>query len=63
MDKKIALFTVLAFAAVFAMFAPMDSVAAQTTDAMPDGEDGEHEGKTCPFKKEKSASVSASFDI
>ncbi|MCE2507238.1 MAG: hypothetical protein J4F36_12390 [Nitrosopumilaceae archaeon] len=62
MDSRITLFTVLALAAVFAMALPMDSVYAQTTDIMPDGEGGDGEGKSCPFKN-KTASVNTGLNI
>ena len=43
---------VIALAAVFAIASPMDMATAQTSDAMPNGEEeyeGEHkEGKVCP---------------
>jgi len=67
MDSKIAMFSVLALAAIFAMILPMDSAVAQTSDISPDGEgeykDGEHEGKSCPFKDKKRASVNADLNI
>ncbi len=64
MDSKIAMFSILALAAIFAMALPIDSVVAQTSDVSPDGEggDGEHEGKSCPFKN-KTASVNAGLNI
>ena len=67
MNAKIAMFSILALAAIFAMLLPMDSAVAQTSDISPDGEgkykDGEHEGKSCPFKDKKKASVNADFNI
>ncbi len=67
MNSKIAMFSVLALAAIFAMILPMDSAVAQTSDIAPDGEgeykDGEHEGKSCPFKDKKRASVNADLNI
>ncbi len=67
MNSKIAMFSVLALAAIFAMLVPMDSAVAQTSDISPDGEgeykDGEHEGKSCPFKDKKRASVNADLNI
>ena len=62
MDSKIAMFSILALAAIFAMTLPMDSVYAQTSDIMPDGEDGEHEGKSCPSKN-KTASINFGLNI
>ncbi|WP_428325453.1 hypothetical protein [Nitrosopumilus sp.] len=62
MDSRIALFTVLALVAVFAMALPMDSVYAQTTDILPDGEGEDGEGKSCPFKN-KTASVNTGLNI
>jgi len=46
------------------MALPMDTALAQTTDVSPDGEGeyGEHEGKSCPFKN-KTASVNAGLNI
>ncbi len=67
MNSKIAMFSVLALAAIFAMLLPMDSAVAQTSDISPDGEgeykEGEHEGKSCPFKDKKKASVNADLNI
>ena len=66
MDSKIAMFSILALAAIFAMALPMDSAVAQTSDISPDGEgeykDGDHEGKSCPFKN-KTASVNTGLNI
>jgi hypothetical protein len=66
MDSKIAMFSILALAAIFAMALPMDTAVAQTSDVSPDGEgeykDGNHEGKSCPFKN-KTASVNAGLNI
>ncbi len=64
MDSKIAMFSILVIAAIFAMALPMDSAVAQTSDISPDGEggDGEHEGKSCPFKN-KTASVNTGLNI
>jgi hypothetical protein len=67
MDSKIAMFSILALTAIFAMALPMDSAVAQTSDISPDGEgeykDGDHEGKSCPFKDKKRASVNADLNI
>ena len=65
MKYTVALFTVLAFAAIFAMITPMDIAVAQSSNAMPDGEykDGDHEGKSCPSKDKKSASVDVGTNI
>ena len=66
MDSKTVMFSVLALAAIFAMALPMDSAVAQTSDVSPDGEgeykDGDHEGKSCPFKN-KTASVDVDLNI
>ena len=62
MDSKIAMFSILALAAIFAMALPMDSVYAQTSDIIPDGEDGDNEGKSCPSKN-KTASVNPGLNI
>ena len=66
MDSKIAMFSILALAAIFAMALPMDTAVAQTSDVSPDGEgeykDGNHEGKSCPLKN-KTASVNAGLNI
>lgn len=57
MKYTAALFTVLAFAAIFAMVTPIDIAVAQSSNAIPDGEykDGDHEGKSCPSKDNKTA--------
>jgi len=66
MDSKTVMFSVLALAAIFAMALPMDSAVAQTSDVSLDGEgeykDGDHEGKSCPFKN-KTASVNVDLNI
>jgi len=66
MDSKIAMFSILALAAIFAMALPMDTAVAQTNDVSPDSEgeykDGDHEGKSCPFKN-KTASVNTGLNI
>lgn len=50
--------------AVISMIAPIEIAVAQTY-AIPDGEgeDSNHEGKSCPFKERKSASVNAGLNI
>jgi len=58
MNKAVmALAAVVVLAAVFAVASPVDVAVAQTSDAMPDGEeqykDGGHEGKSCPNKERK----------
>lgn len=61
MDMKTALFAILVFAAIFSI-TTVDLAVAQTSDAMPDG--GEYkdgEGKSCPSKEKKEASVSATL--
>ena len=63
MDSKIALFSILALAAIFAMALPMDSVYAQTGDASPDDDDGEHEGKSCPSKDKKTAFIDSGLNL
>ena len=64
MDSKTVMFSILALAAIFALALPMDSAVAQTTDVSPDGEgeykDGDHEGKSCPFKNK---TVSVNTDL
>lgn len=62
MNPKIAMLSIIALAAIFAMILPMDSVYAQTSDIIPDGEDGEHEGKSCPSKN-KTTSVNSGLNI
>lgn len=66
-NSKIAMFSIFALAAIFAMVIPMNSALAQASDASPDGEgeykDGDHEGKSCPSKDKKSASVDAGLNI
>lgn len=69
MDSKIAMFSILALAAIFAMAFPMDTAVAQTTNVSPDGEgeykdgdhdgeykDGDDKGKPCPFKNKQTSS-------
>lgn len=58
MDKKIAMFAVLMFAAVFSIMT-VDFASAQTSDIVPDGEGkyGDGEGKSCPSKEKKEASI------
>jgi len=65
MKYTVALFTVLAFAAIVAMITPVDIAVAQPSNAMPDGEykDGNNEGKSCPSKDKKNASVDVGFNI
>jgi hypothetical protein len=58
MDKTTMAFAILALAAVFSLVTPMDVAVAQTSNAMPDGDDGEYkdgerEGKSCPSKEGK----------
>ena len=64
MKYTVALFAVLAFAAIFAMVTPMDVAVAQPS-AMSDGEykDGDHDGKSCPSKEKKTASVDVGLNI
>lgn len=62
MDSKVVIFSILAMAAIFAIALPMDSVYAQISDISTDGEDGEHEGKSCPFKN-KTSSVNSGLNI
>ena len=55
-------FAVLALAAVFSLVTPMDVAVAQTSNAMPYGDDGEYndgerEGKSCPNKEKKMQNV------
>ena len=66
MNKTIMTFAmVIALAAVFAIASPVDVAAAQTSDAMPDGDDGSYkdgeykEGKSCPSKERKSQEQSS----
>jgi len=67
MDTKIAMFSILALAAIFAMILPMDAAVAQSPEISTDGEgeykDGGHEGKSCPFKDKKRASIDADLTI
>ena len=62
MNSQVALFTVLAFAAIFAMVSPMDYAVAEPVPT-PDGEEGEHEGKICPSKERKTASFDTGLNI
>ena len=62
---------VIALAAVFAIASPVDMAVAQTSETMPDSEqgkegggeykdDGEHkDGKSCPFKERKAQQQSS----
>lgn len=64
MNSQIALFAVVAFAAIFAMASPMDYAVAEPVST-PDGEggEGEHEGKICPSKERKTASFDTGLNI
>lgn len=62
MDSKVVMFSILAMSAIFAIALPMDSVYAQTSDISTDGEDGEHEGKSCPSKN-KTSSVNSGLNM
>ena len=66
MNSKITSFSILALAAIFAMALPLDYALAQNSDVSPDSEgesrDGDHEGKSCPFKDKKSASVNTGLN-
>lgn len=64
MKYTVALFAVLAFAAIFAM-TTMDVAVAQSSSAMPDGDykDGDHDGKSCPSKEKKTASSDVGLNI
>lgn len=58
---------VLGLVVLFALIATipiMDSAFAQSVIPMPDseGKDGEHEGKSCPFKN-KTASINIGLNI
>ena len=48
------------------MALPLDYALAQNSDVPPDSEgesrDGDHEGKSCPFKDKKSASVNTGLN-
>ncbi|NND86200.1 MAG: hypothetical protein HKM23_02490 [Nitrosopumilus sp.] len=52
MNSKIVMSSLVVLA-IFAIAVPIDSIFAQSTDTMPDGKDGEGEGKSCPFKDRK----------
>jgi len=61
MDGKIVLFAILVFTAIFSI-STVDYAAAQSSDAMPDGGDyKEGEGKSCPSKEKKEASIAQTF--
>lgn len=64
MNAKLFLFVIVAMVSIIGMIAPIEMAVAQT-DVMPDGEgkDGSHEGKSCPFKERKSASMNADLNI
>jgi len=57
MDSKTALFAIIVIVALFGMVTPIDFAMAQQSNMSPDGEDGEREGKSCPFKDKKAVSV------
>lgn len=57
MNTKHVLYVALLFVAVFAIAVPVGDVAAQSFDYVVDGSDGEHEGKTCPSKENKSSMI------
>ena len=67
MSSKIAFFSLLVLVALFVMATPLEFASAQTSNATPDGEgeyrDGDKEGKSCPSKEKKSASVNSSSNI
>ena len=64
MNSQIALFAILAFAAIFAMASPMDYAMAESTPMLDsEEENGEYEGKVCPFKEKKTASYDAELNI
>ena len=64
MNSQITFFAVLAFAAIFAMVAPIDYAMAESAPTH-DGEslDGEDKGKSCPSKERKSTSISIDSDF
>ena len=67
MNSKITTFSILALAAIFAMALPLDYALAQNSDVSSDSEEGEsrdggHEGKSCPFKDKKTASVNTGLN-
>ena len=65
MKTNVALFAILAFAAIFSI-TTVDFATAQTYNAMSaDGDennDGKHEGKSCPFKDKKTTSSNAELN-
>ncbi|MDH3361760.1 MAG: hypothetical protein OEL56_06925 [Nitrosopumilus sp.] len=58
-------FAVIALVAVFSLALPFDTAVAQADDPVSDGgedtyKDRTHEGKSCPNKEKKSASINQS---
>ena len=64
MNAKLSMFMLVAIVALVGMISPIDMAVAQS-EAVPDGEgeDGNHEGKTCPFKERKSSSINTGLNI
>ena len=64
LNTKLSLFVIAALIAVIGMVSPIEIAVAQT-EAIPDGEgeEGNHEGKTCPFKERKSASINTGLNV
>lgn len=64
LNARLSIFVIAALVAVIGMISPIEMAVAQT-ESIPDGEgeEGNHEGKTCPFKERKSASINAELNI
>ncbi len=64
LNARFSLFVIAALVAVIGMISPIEMAVAQT-EVIPygEGEEGNHEGKTCPFKERKSASINAELNI
>ena len=49
------------------MVSPMDTAIAQESESNPDGDkeykEGEHKGKSCPFKDKKTATTNTGSNI
>ena len=64
LNARLSIFVIAALVVVIGMISPVEMAVAQT-EIIPDGEGegGNHEGKTCPFKDKKSASINARLNI
>ncbi|AJW70292.1 hypothetical protein [Nitrosopumilus adriaticus] len=66
MDSKIAMFSIFTLTVILTMGLTVDTAVAQTSASVDGGEeykDGSHEGKSCPSKDKKTASVDVGLNI